>query len=59
MPKISKNVVDTDLRARAFEDVDLRIGTFENIDPDDEIIWVKVNDRQYGCIIRDISFLLS
>ena len=55
MPKYTKNIVDADLRARAFEDVDLRIGTFENIDPDDEIIWVKVNERQYGCIIRDLN----
>lgn len=55
MAKISKNVVDADLRSRVFEDADLRIGTFENIDPDSEITWVKINERQYGCIIRDLN----
>ena len=55
MAKISKNVVDADLRSRVFEDADLRVGTFESIDPDNEITWVKINDRQYGCIIRDLN----
>lgn len=55
MAKISKIVVDADLRNRVFENVDLHIGTFESIDPDNEITWVKINDRQYGCIVRDLN----
>lgn len=45
MPKISKTVVDADLRNRVFADT-----IFEE---NDEIQWVKINDRQYGCILTD------
>ena len=45
MAKISKNVVDADLRNRVFADA--------IFDENDEIQWVKLNDRQYGCILTD------
>lgn len=45
MPKISKTVVDADLRNRVFADT--------IFDENDEIQWVKINDRQYGCILTD------
>jgi len=45
MAKISKTVVDADLRARVFADA--------IFDENDEIQWVKLNDRQYGCILTD------
>jgi len=40
--KYTKNVVDTDLRNRVFEELDIEGGSF-----------VKVNDRQYGIIFTD------
>ena len=45
MPKISKTVVDADLRARVFADA--------SFDENDEVQWVKINDRQYGCLLTD------
>ena len=42
MAKISKNVVDADLRSRIFEELDIDDGNF-----------VKINDRQYGVILTD------
>lgn len=42
MAKISKNVVDADLRSRIFEELDIDDGNF-----------VKINDRQYGIILTD------
>lgn len=44
MAKISKNVVDADLRARIFEELDVNneCGNF-----------YKINDRQYGIILVD------
>lgn len=42
MPKLPKNVVDADLRARTFEELDIENGNF-----------IKVNDRQYGIIWTD------
>ena len=45
MAKISKNVVDADLRARVFADA--------IFDENDEVQWIKINDRQYGCILTD------
>ena len=47
MPKISKTVVDADLRARVFADA--------IFDENDEIQWVKINDRQYGCLLTDLN----
>ena len=47
MAKISKNVVDADLRARVFADA--------IFDENDEVQWFKVNERQYGCILTDLN----
>lgn len=44
MAKISKTVVDANLRARIFEELDIANGNF-----------VKVNDRQYGIILTDAN----
>lgn len=44
MAKISKNVVDADLRSQVFEDI------FS--DPSDTG-YIKINDRQYGIILTD------
>lgn len=48
MAKISKNVVDADLRAQVFDDL-----LFDNENP--IFNYVKINDRQYGVIITDKS----
>lgn len=47
MSKISKTVVDQDLRIRVFQDA--------IFDENDEVIWHKINDRQYGCILTDLN----
>lgn len=47
MAKVSKNIVDKDLRDRIFKDA--------IYDDNDEIEWVKVNDRQYGCLLTDLN----
>lgn len=44
MPKITKNIVDADLRNRVFEALDIEDGYF-----------VKVNDRQYGILLTDLN----
>lgn len=44
MAKISKNVVDADLRNQVFEDI--------FADPSDTG-YIKINDRQYGIILTD------
>lgn len=49
MPKISKTVVDADLRSRIFDDMLI----LKNEDEDYEFNYVKVNDRQYGVILTD------
>lgn len=46
MAKISKNVVDADLRNRIFDDL---IGNYSNFD----FNYQKINDRQYGVILTD------
>lgn len=46
MAKISKTVVDSDLRARIFSDL---IETYGDIEFD----YKKINDRQYGVILTD------
>lgn len=46
MPKISKTVVDTDLRTRIFNDI---------LNGEYCINYVKVNDRQYGCVLTDLN----
>lgn len=47
MAKISKTVVDQDLRVRVFQDA--------IFGDNDEVIWHKINDRQYGCVLTDLN----
>ena len=47
MPKISKNVVDADLRARVFSHLDIANAYTE------DSLFYKINDRQYGVILTD------
>ena len=49
MAKISKSVVDADLRARIFDDMLLLKDENETF----EFTYMKVNDRQYGVILTD------
>lgn len=44
--KISKTVVDADLRARIFNDI---------LNGEYCIHYTKVNDRQYGCLLTDLN----
>lgn len=44
MPKITKNIVDTELRTRVFEALDIEDGYF-----------IKINDRQYGILMIDLN----
>lgn len=43
MAKVAKNVVDSDLRARVFEELM------------SETNFVKINDRQYGILLTDLN----
>lgn len=45
MAKVTKNIVDKDLRERIFDDI------FDTTDLD----YVKINDRQYGAILTDMN----
>ena len=47
MAKISKALVDKDLRERIFKDAIYA--------DNDEVEWVKINDRQYGCLLTDLN----
>lgn len=47
MAKISKNVVDQDLRNRVF--------MMLMDDPDFINVITRINDRQYGCILTDLN----
>ena len=49
MAKISKTVVDKDLRDRVFEQL------FENFPLATEYGWKKINDRQMGIVICDLN----
>lgn len=46
MAKIGKNVVDNDLRMRIFNDI---------LNGEYCIHYVKINDRQYGCLLTDLN----
>lgn len=46
MAKIAKSVVDADLRNRIFNAL---------LDDFDNNFFVKINDRQYGCILTDMN----
>lgn len=47
MAKITKTIVDKDLRERIFKDAIYA--------DNDEVTWVKINDRQYGCLLTDLN----
>lgn len=47
MAKVTKAIVDKDLRDRIFKDA-----IYAN---NDEVKWHKINDRQYGCILTDLN----
>lgn len=47
MAKITKAIVDKDLRERIFKDAVYA--------DNDEVEWHKINDRQYGCILTDLN----
>lgn len=49
MPKLTKNVVDADLRARIFSHLDIANAYTENS------LFYKINDRQYGTILVDAN----
>jgi len=46
MPKITKNMVETDLRARVFDDC---------INEGNDLDWHRINDRQFGVLITDAN----
>lgn len=50
MAKISKNVVDADLRAKVFDDI-LTDYTGDLFDYE----YKKINDRQYGVLLTDLN----
>lgn len=50
MPKISKTVVDADLRAKVFDDI-LTDYTGDLFDYE----YKKINDRQYGVLLADLN----
>jgi DNA-directed RNA polymerase delta subunit len=47
MAKVTKAIVDKDLRDRIFKDAIYA--------DNDEVEWHKINDRQYGCILTDLN----
>lgn len=49
MAKISKTVVDADLRARVFSHLDIAEAYTE------ESLFYKINDRQYGVLLTDLN----
>ena len=50
MPKVSKSVVDKDLRDKIFEDLITQLGEgYTGLD------YHKINDRQYGVILTDLN----
>ena len=49
MPKISKTVVDADLRTIVFDDILVKTADIRDFD------YQKVNDRQYGVILTDLN----
>lgn len=56
MAKISKNVVDADLRNRIFSEIfelDTEAGTIDTFTTDSGTEYHKINDRQWGIILTD------
>ena len=54
MAKISKTVVDADLRKQVFTDLITDVPTELDLDNPREK-YVKINDRQYGVILTDLN----
>lgn len=46
MPKITKNIVETDLRTRVFDDC---------VNEGNDLDWHRINDRQFGVLITDAN----
>lgn len=46
MPKITKNMVENDLRTRVFDDC---------LNEGNELEWCRINDRQFGVLITDLN----
>lgn len=46
MPKITKNIVETDLRTRVFDDC---------LNEGNDLDWHRINDRQFGVLITDLN----
>lgn len=49
MAKVTKQIVDKDLRERVFNDI------FDELEHTNEYDYVKINDRQYGVILTDAN----
>jgi len=49
MAKVTKNIVDKDLRDKVFDEL-----IFEELSKR-ELEFTKINDRQYGCIMTDLN----
>ena len=46
MPKISKSIVESDLRTRVFDDC---------LNEGNDLDWHRINDRQFGVLITDAN----
>ena len=46
MPKITKSIVETDLRTRVFDDC---------LNEGNDLDWHRINDRQFGVLITDLN----
>ena len=46
MPKITKSMVENDLRTRVFDDC---------LNEGNELEWCRINDRQFGVILTDLN----
>ena len=56
MAKISKNVVDADLRNRIFSEIfelETSAGTIDAFTTDNDTEYRRINDRQWGVILTD------
>jgi len=51
MAKVTKNIVDKDLREKVFND----LGMDGTPVIEQEFQYHKINDRQYGCILTDLN----
>ena len=49
MAKVTKQIVDKDLRDRVFNDI------FDELEHTNEYDYVKINDRQFGVLLTDLN----